>query len=192
MKRWFLIGLLVLAAALFWFLNYHPALIAAPGYKLRNITEPDWLNGRIKTLQAIAEQTPCTYQLLGWQETDALYYESTCDGTRRIWRYTVANAVSEPVTSVPAGLYNEAVPAADIVVGVLANVRPRELATVSREVFIAGDALPAPDGRFTALVSRHVYGPQDVLLLSPGNSPSPTLQLAAATATAVTRINVDP
>ena len=139
MRRWILIltGLLVLAAALFWFLGYHPALMVAPGYTLRNVTDPGWLNGRIKTLQAIAEQVPCTYQLLGWQETDALYYEAACDGTSRIWRYAVADDASEPVAAAPADLYAEPVPARDIVEGVLADIRPRELATVSR----AGDSV---------------------------------------------------
>ncbi|MFQ5435372.1 MAG: hypothetical protein ACE5FD_10895, partial [Anaerolineae bacterium] len=141
MRRWLLVlaGLSFLAAALFWFLGYHPALMAAPGYTLHNVTDPGWLNGRIKTFQAIAEQTPCTYQLLGWQETDTLYYEASCAGTSHTWRYTVAVDTSERVAAAPSGLYVEPVPATSIINGVLADVRPRELATVSREVFIAGD-----------------------------------------------------
>lgn len=62
-----LLILAILAAALFNFLRYQPALGAAPGYTMHHVTDPGWLNGRFKTLQAIVEYVPCTYTLLGWQ-----------------------------------------------------------------------------------------------------------------------------
>lgn len=169
----FLASALLTAVTLFSFLRYRPALMAAPGYTLHNVTDPGILHGRIKTLQVIAEQVPCTYQPLGWQAGDAFYYQSDCDGNSCFWRYVIADDAVEPVAAVPDGLYAAPVPANDVTDGVLADVYPRELATVSRETFIAGDALPSPDGRFTVLVSRHIYGPQDVLLLTLPVSVSP-------------------
>ncbi|MBE2201267.1 MAG: hypothetical protein IAE79_21820 [Anaerolinea sp.] len=165
----FIVGLL-LTMALFGFLRYRPALMAAPDYALHNVTEPGWLSGRIKAAQVIIEQTPCTYALLGWQEDGILYYTADCAGNSQTWRYTAATQHTEIVTQAPTGLYAETAPLSSIVDGVLADVYPRELTTVSRGVFIVGDVLPSPDGRFIAVVSRHIYGPQDVLLLTP---PSP-------------------
>ncbi len=162
----FLATVLLTAIALFSYLRYRPALLAAPGYTLHNVTDPGILHGRIKTLQTIAEQVPCTYQLLGWQSGDAFYYRSECDGNGRIWRYVIADDAVEPAAAAPDGLYAAPIPASDVIEGVLADVYPRDLATVSRETFIVGDALSSPDGRTIALISRHVYGPQDVLLLT--------------------------
>lgn len=164
-KSILVISLLVFAV-LFGFLRYHPALLAAPGYTLHNITDPGWLNGRIKTLQAIIEQVPCTYTLLGWQEDEQLYYEATCDGNGQMWRYAVTADRTEKVDALPEDLYVAAVPVSTIEEGLLANVYPPELATVSRRTFITGEPLASGNGRYTALVSRHVYGPQDVLILS--------------------------
>ncbi|GJM42548.1 MAG: hypothetical protein DHS20C20_28300 [Ardenticatenaceae bacterium] len=163
----FLAGFLLIILALFTWLRYHPALLAAPGFTLHNITEPGWLNGRVKSVQAIAEITPCTYTLLGWQDETHFYYEAECGQRSQLWRYTIATEQLEKATATPNDLYAEAVPAENVTEAVLANVYPRELATVSREVFIEGDVFPSLDGRFTALISRHIYGPQDVLLISP-------------------------
>lgn len=158
--------LLMIAVGLFGFLDYHPALMAAPEHSLYNMTDPGWLNGRIKTVQAIIEKTPCSYTLLGWQDEESLYYEADCAGGSQLWQYLVSANRSEKITAVPPELYTEMVPATDITEGVLADIYPRELSTVSRETFIVGDVLPSPNGRFIALISRHVYGPQDVLLLT--------------------------
>ncbi|MCP4418928.1 MAG: hypothetical protein GY805_20110 [Chloroflexi bacterium] len=65
-----------------------------------------------------------------------------------------------------AALFSEKVSASTITDGVLADIYPRELSTTSRETFIVGDVLPSENGRFIALISRHVYAPQDVLLLT--------------------------
>ena len=157
----------MVALTVFVWLRYQPALLAEPGFTLHNITEPGWLDGRVKSLQAITEQTPCHYTLLGWQDETDFYYEAVCGQRSQLWRYTVATGLLEKATAAPNDLYAETIPAENMTESVLANVYPRELATVSREVFIEGDAFPSPDGRFTALISRHVYGPQDVLLLSP-------------------------
>lgn len=157
---------LFLAVALFGILRYQPALIAAPGYSLQNVTDPGWLNGRIKSVQAGIEQVPCTYTLLGWQGEEHLYYQATCGSSDQMWHYVVSTERSEKTNMLPDDLYAVSVPVSTIEDGLLANVHPRELATVSRQTFIAGEPLSSPNGRYTALVSRHVYGPQDVLLLS--------------------------
>ncbi|MCZ7666435.1 MAG: hypothetical protein M5U34_04020 [Chloroflexi bacterium] len=60
-----LLILAILAAALFNFLRYQPALGAAPGHTMHHVTDPGWLNGRFKTLQAIVEYVPCTYTPTG-------------------------------------------------------------------------------------------------------------------------------
>ena len=168
-RKWvaILVVELIVVAALFQFLKYEPGLIAAPGYALHNITEPGWLSGPFKTIHTAIEQTPCTYTLLGWQEDETLVYKADCARTSQIWRYEIAADKSEEISTAPLDLFTNAVPSTSIIEGVLANVYPRELATVSREVFIVDDAFPSPNGRFTALISRHIYGPQDILLLTP-------------------------
>ncbi len=157
---------ILLAAVLFGFLRYQPALLAAPGYTLNNITDPGWLNGRIKTVQIAIEQVPCTYALLGWQEDEHLYYQAVCGGDGQMWRYAVSTDRSEKVDTLPDDLHVVSVPVSTIEDSLLANVYPPELATVSRRTFITGEPLASGNGRYTALVARHVYGPQDVLLLA--------------------------
>lgn len=163
--------LLLLAALIFSFLRYQPALRAAPGYTVHHVTNPGWLNGRFKSIQAITEQVPCTYTLLGWQEDKALYYQSTCASAAQTWRYTLNTTRAEKITTAPDDLYAVSVPVSTIADGLLANVSPPELATVSRQTFIAGAPLVSKNGRYTALVSRHVYGPRDVLILFPDALP---------------------
>lgn len=86
--------------------------------------------------------------------------------TQSMWRYNLASAQLEKAGSLPTALYVVPVPFSDIIDGLLvANIYPPELATVSQQTFTRGEPLGSENGRYTALVSQHVYGPQDVLIL---------------------------
>lgn len=162
-----LLILAILAAVLFNFLRYQPALGAAPGYTMYHVTDPGWLNGRFKTLQAIVEYVPCTYTLLGWQGENALYYQSTCGDREQLWRYDLASEKVEKAAAPPDELYAVPTPFSTIIDNlIVTNIYPPELATVSQQTFTRGEPLGSENGRYTALVSRHVYGPQDVVILT--------------------------
>lgn len=161
-----LLILAIMAATLFSFLRYHPALEAAPGYTMHHVTDPGWLNGRFKTVQAIVEYVPCTYTLLGWQDESALYYQSTCGDREQLWRYDLAAEKVEKASAPPNELYTVPTPFSTIIDNlIVTNIYPPELATVSQQTFSRGEPMVSENGRYTAFISQHVYGPQDVMIL---------------------------
>ncbi|MGB0389237.1 MAG: hypothetical protein ACPGWR_30810, partial [Ardenticatenaceae bacterium] len=56
--------------------QYYPP-IAAPGYELRLVTQPNPLGGALKRAAAELELRRCTYELTGWQE-ERIYYTQSC------------------------------------------------------------------------------------------------------------------
>ncbi|MCA9945240.1 MAG: hypothetical protein KC449_17265, partial [Anaerolineales bacterium] len=45
------------------------------------------------------------------------------------------------------------------------GVRPVKYEAVTREILLVGDGLTSPDGQWTAIISQHIYAPQDILLI---------------------------
>lgn len=83
-----------------------------------------------------------------------------------MWRYDLAAEKVEKAAAPPNELYAVPTPFSTIIDGlIVSNIYPPELATVSQQTFTRSEPLGSENGRYTAIVSRHVYGPQDVVIL---------------------------
>ena len=150
------------------FFRYQPALVAGPGYRMQLVTNPGFLGGIIKASQNLVEQTPCEYELLGWSTNNLLYYRATCGAEAQIWRYSpIQRGSHTQVSSSPASLSASTIPK-DAVLGMVRSggVRPEAYESVTRPILLESRGVVSPDGRWTAVVTQHVYGTQDVIILT--------------------------
>ncbi len=151
-----------------WFYHYEPAVIAAPGHDLRWPTEPGLLDGVIKRIQITLERRPCTYTLLGWSADQTLYYQSVCNSTgAQVWAYSlVQQASAQPVTAAPPNLSVDLRPHSQVLELVqIPSIYPPEAEPSTRSISVRDHGLASPAGRWIAIVARHIYGPEDVLIV---------------------------
>ncbi|MCS7178422.1 MAG: hypothetical protein RML46_07490 [Anaerolineae bacterium] len=161
--------------------SYEPAVRAAPGWTLRMVEPPGLIDGFVRACQAGAEvRGECQYEPLGWADEETLVYRKWCDGQFQV---DVANARSEgdpgiagpPLAySVTTGrvapfegdldsLYRQTCPPNQCVMSGLAAQAGFPPPSYFSGYF--GDPLPSSDGRRVAFTARHVYGPEDLLVL---------------------------
>jgi hypothetical protein len=151
------------------FAHYQPAVVAAPGYDMYWPTQPAGARAAItKSYQSFVETRTCEYTLLGWSAEGTLYYQETCeDGDPHTWSYAPGSE-SEPsaVEASPPDLFQQTVPRRAILEWVrVPRVRPADAELSVRQLHVRVDGLASPDGRRVAVVVRHIYGPEDVLVL---------------------------
>jgi hypothetical protein len=150
-----------------WFYAYRPALVAAPGVRMRVPTQPGWLDGVVKSAQAAAEIRPCTYSLLGWSKDGTFYYQARCSNdTLQTWAIIPdREANAHPVTSAPLELFIEWAPVKVYDLVRAEGVRPIIEEANARRVYLQEGSLLSPDGYWVALVARYLYGPEDVVIV---------------------------
>ncbi len=165
--RWVVVVVAVAVLAFPFACHYRPALEAAPGYVMLHATAPGFPGGVAKSARNFAELPACTYTLLGWDETGALYYEERCGDGGRVMRYNPQHpeAGSVPVVGDTPALSLLPVPRDEALAMVRARVWPKEDEAAARRLSLEA-AARSPDGRWTAMLVHHVYGTQDVLVLS--------------------------
>lgn len=179
-KRWIPIaGGIVLGLLVLWFVwgsrgdsqrssPYQPALAAAPGYQMVNVTEPGGVvDGLRKNVQVLIEKRPCTYTLLGWSDAGLLYYHATCGNSIGLWSVDPSDSPqAQRASFVPASLHASQLARSDALDRLRApGVRPARSEPPTRDVYLR-DYNQSPDGEWLAVVARHLYGPEDVLLVS--------------------------
>jgi hypothetical protein len=137
--------------------RYQPAVDVESGYVMRVPTEPGAIAGVVKATQAGVEVRRCEYELLGWSRSEgALYGEEVCGGRRRTWVYwPMSDHYDRTVSTVPDDLVREEVVE---VVGIESSYL---LSSVVR-----GPILRSPEGWWSAFIARHIYGPEDVVVVS--------------------------
>ncbi|MCC6192583.1 MAG: hypothetical protein IT318_26455 [Anaerolineales bacterium] len=148
---------------------YRPGLSPAPGYLMRNLTEPEgFVAGYVREVQAWWDITPCEYEVLGWADDGTLYYRANCSGDLQVWRaYPDEGARAAAVNTAPGGLTRDSVLKAVVLDHVrVLTARPVHVEPWVREVNLRSSGYPSPDGRWLAFVAERVYGPQDVLVLA--------------------------
>ena len=151
------------------FAHYQPAVVAAPGYDMYWPTQPAGARAAItKSYQRFIETRTCEYSVLGWSAEGTLYYRETCeDGDPQTWSYapgSESEASARDVSS--AYLFQQTVPRGTILDWVrVPQVRPADAEPSVRGLAVRVDGLASPDGRRVAVVVRHIYGPEDVLVL---------------------------
>lgn len=167
LRVWFLLVMFATIAFPLFF-RYKPALVAAPGVRMQWVTNPGFLGGIIKASQNTVERTPCEYELLGWSADNWLYYRTTCSAETQIWQYAPIQSGSPiQVSSGPANLGRSAVSENGVLEMVRAEgVRPAAYESATRPLLLESGGIVSPDGQWTAVVTQHVYGTQDVIVLA--------------------------
>jgi hypothetical protein len=166
---WLVASIIVIVAYPLTLGDYQPALAARPGLRMVIATQPVSLLDRVtKRAEVSIEKRVCLYHLLGWAQDGKFYYESTCVNVHSNWSID-PDAESRPkrVVSAPADLEKQAMTTGRALRFLSApGVRPQKFEPVAAPILLAdGEAMISADGRWLAVVSQHVYGPQDVLLI---------------------------
>jgi len=170
-RRWLRIllvaGLLAMIAFPFVY-RYQPAVLAAPGYELILVTAPDTFCQQVRRQSDVWwEIRRCEYELVGWDEDETLFYNELCDELPvQLWAYNPdQRKVPEPVDALPETLYPQVTDpkASDYV---RADAYPPSAEESVRALAFRKPWVISPTGRWVAAVARHIYGPEDVIIIS--------------------------
>ncbi len=143
--------------------HYSPAVKAQPGVTLRVLTLPTIWESPSKGFGVGAEVCCCAYALRGWDDDGNLYYTETCGQRVYEWQYSPA---SDTRTRLSASLL------VDMRQRIVS--RPEDHVTagfpgdLQLQLAIREPVLRSPDGAWDAFVARHVYGPEDVVVVASG------------------------
>lgn len=148
-------------------IRYQPALASAPGHNLWFVTQPSPLAHVPRIIEQVSERQPCEYEILGWTDNRTLYYKANCAGEVEIRRYTTNSLTSTEATPVlPNTLQTTVISKQEVLNSVrAAGVRPKKYESVTRPLLLASAGYVSPTGKQVALVTQHLYGPQDVIIV---------------------------
>ncbi len=148
--------------------HYHPALVAAPGYRMNLVTMPGFFGGIVKESQNLTDQIACEYELLGWSTDNQLYYQATCDGEAQVWQYSPNQPSSHTqVSSNPTSLSISTISEDTVLEMVRAgHVKPEKYEPATRRIHLKSKGIVSHDGDWIAIIAQHVYGTQDVIVLA--------------------------
>lgn len=150
------------------FYHYQSAVTAAPGYQIEVLTDPGLLRGVVKRAQKFLQITPCHYQLSGWSEDQVLYYQEECSpSTARIWAFAPGrDAGPREMKAAPQPLRAMGLEAdvQQMVRGT--GYEPGLVESTVRPLVAQGNGISSPDSRWIGLIAQHVYGPEDVIVVS--------------------------
>ena len=157
-----LISLLAIAGVPFVY-RYRPVVRVDPArVDMKVPTQPGPIAGVVKAAQSAAEIRRCSYTLLGWGDNDALYGEEVCDSQHRLWAYYPMSSESlETVASVPDELFRREVTRDDLRAAGVTSTIPQDDLRIAVRV----PALVSNEGWWFAFVARHLYGPEDVVVV---------------------------
>lgn len=175
-KRWAysISSVIVLATMALMIAPYHPVVAPATGYQMHNLTEPAFFLQGWKNAATILEWNPCNYHLLGWQEETLFYQENCWNGMEKIWKFTAdrSQTAEQYTGTLPTDLQATLLSGSDVS-AVVNWFQPQALKTNSEfsDIAILGLALRngimlSPNHRLAVVAQQHVYGPEDVLVLS--------------------------
>ncbi|MBN1486893.1 MAG: hypothetical protein JW981_04575, partial [Anaerolineae bacterium] len=168
LPRIWLLLVICITIAFPFFLRYQPALVAAPEYKMQLVTNPGFLGGTIKASQNLVERTPCTYELIGWSIDNQLYYRANCNTETQLWQYAPLQSRNHTqVSIIPPDLSVITVSKNTVSEMMRAKgIRPAQYEPQTRRMLVKSTGIVSIDGQWTAVVTQHLYGTQDVVVLS--------------------------
>jgi len=155
-------------------MRYQPAVEAVPGVEMRIVEKPGLLEGVVKQCQVGAEVRGCAYEPLGWVYEHALLYRKWCGGfyTKEGWQpgspgppmlYDLKTGKIGASLTDRAPSYETCNPA------VCVSPALAERTYFPPLHYLPGhfkDPVVSPDGRWVAFTARHVYGPENLLVIS--------------------------
>lgn len=150
--------------------RYQPAVVAARGYDMAWPTRPGPAGSLVKSYQMFFEMRPCEYELLGWTEGGQLYYRESCrkrdSQVSQVWAYDPDRRGRPRPAGVPPNLSQQVVPRESLLEWVRSpRVWPADAELNVRRLEVRVDGLASPDGQWVAAVVRHIYGPEDVIVV---------------------------
>ena len=156
-------------------MRYRPAVQAAPGVELRVVERPGLLEGAVRRCQAAAEVRGCQYEPLGWADAQTLVYRKWYGGhydKTGAWHpgdpqpsqaYHLDTDEVSPYDGDVDALSQETCATSKCVLPALAARKQFEQGYYPGEY---GDAFISPDDRWVAFTAEHIYGPEDLLVIS--------------------------
>ncbi len=145
---------------------YEPAVQPATGYQLTLLTQPSLLANGLARAESIGEQKPCRYEILGWH-TDTFYYRSQCTmQLDDLWSINPQQMTKpQRFQGEMPPLYSATLDTATTwsMIHAVAAYPPD---TDLRSLYVPAPGMQSPDGTWTAMVSKHLYGREDVILIS--------------------------
>jgi hypothetical protein len=147
---------------------YTPALSAIDPSKTLHVTNATGVTGLLMLRHRLGERTPCTYTLISWREPTLLEYSAHCAGrdeTRLFDTQSRRTQATSWAANGDHGLSARRMPFGDALELVRAPVSSAEHEFPTRRIMLKGDGLLSPEGRWVALITQHIYGPQDVIIV---------------------------
>jgi hypothetical protein len=95
-------------------------------------------------------------------------YQATCGAETRVWRYSPTQPGNHTqLSSSPTNLSASTIPENAVLEMVRAGgVKPEKYESVTRPILLRSRGVVSQDGRWTAVVTQHVYGTQDIIILT--------------------------
>lgn len=169
---------LISVSAFPFVMRYQPVVRPAADARMHVVEKPALLAGAVKSCQAAAEVQTYIYEPLGWADAETLVYRKWFGGhydQEGTWQPGEAESpkayrldtqsVSSFDGSVEA-LWRETCPPAVCVRPALA---PRERHEQGYHPGQYDEAVISPDGHWVAFTAEHIYGPEDLLVISSGS-----------------------
>ena len=148
--------------------RYQPAVLAAPGHTLILVTTPESFCEQVRRQsETYWEIQRCQYELVGWDENETLFYNESCgEAPTRLFSYDPEQQTPPAIVdAVPDTLY-PIVTDPKAIGYVRADVYPASAEESVRALSFPRPWIISPTGRWVAAVARHIYGPEDVIIVS--------------------------
>ena len=164
-----------------WLHQYEPAVRPAPNAQLQMVQAPDLLTGIVRRNQASAEIPGCAFEVLGWADADSLVYREWCGGfydpsNHYAWKegapaapraYRVGTKTDLPYAGDLKALSRETCGYASCVRPLLDKDYVHTFSRSPRYPTVPDDSVLSPDGKWVTFRAKHVYGPEDLLIIGP-------------------------
>lgn len=174
-RRLYLLSIiLVLLLSTPLIVRYRPAAEAAPGVEMQIVERPGLLKGMVKSYQSMAEVRGCQYEPLGWVDEQTLLYRTRCGGgynPEGEWEPGTPGATRfYDVDSGHSGTYASDQELLHEPCDPFKCVRPYLASPPGIPHGYYAGAYPkpliSPDGRWVAFTTKHVFGPEDLLVIA--------------------------
>ncbi len=162
-----------------WLHPYEPAVRPARDAQLQMVEAPDFVMGVVRRSWVSAEIPGCAFETLGWADADTLVYRKWCGGffdpnNHYAWKegaptpprlYRADTKSDLPYTGDLTALARETCLYWSCVRPLLEKDYVHSSSPSARYPAVSNDSVVSPDGKWVAFRARHVYGPEDLLVI---------------------------
>ncbi len=162
-----------------WLHPYEPAVRPARNAQLQMVEAPDWVMGVVRRNWVSAEIPGCAFEALGWADANTLVYRKWCGGffdpdNHYAWKegtptpprlYQVDTKTDLAYTGDLTALSRDTCSYWSCVRPLVDKDYLLSSSPSARYPAIPNDSVVSPDGKWIAFRARHVYGPEDLLVI---------------------------